>query len=273
MWGQSMTQRPTDVTVEPDPSRRALRAALRALLLLGGTVAVWLLLSAAPAQADDVGSRAAGPVLPEPVAAAASATTGQVDKATRGVSDAVRRLPATTDEVTTEVTAPAPEPVRSSIAAVSAAVTPTLSEATTVVADTIDRASVTVQGVVEPLVEPSAVTAAPIRAAAVADKGLASAVSGHVIDAVSAPAPIDLGRSIADALGAVGAGVWSDVSGLPVPDAPVLPSSISTGSWSGAAIALLGLLLVLPVMGRRRIGHDVAALPLGPAYPPGSSPD
>jgi hypothetical protein len=258
------------------------------VVLLGGAVAAWLLLSAAPAQADDaqdparaaqataappasVGndSRRPAPALPAPVTAVVTATETGLEKTTRTVSDAVRSLPATTEQVTTDVTAAAPEPVRSSVATVSTAVTPTLASATEAIADTVDHTSTAVQGALEPLAAPADASAVPVRAMG---NGSVAGVRGHLADVVPRPAPVELGRAIVAELGHVGNGVWNDVAGLPVPHAPVLPSS-ATGSWSGPVVVLFGLLLVLPLVSRRRIGRDVALLPLGPAYPPGSSPD
>ena len=262
----------------PTPQRRLLRAVLRTVLVLGGAVVAWLLLTAAPAEADDAAGVAAAEELtavaaPDVPEARATDVTAPVEKSTDGVGDTVRAAPNRTDEAL--ATAAVPAPIRKTVGQVSSALAPTLTSATTTIADTVDQTSAAVQGAVGPVLTTlGAVPGSSSMIRLVEDTGASLGPVDRLMPRVDLD-PLTIGldqaRSIAaDVVGSLG---LDDLrGGLPLPDAPVLPGS-SSGGISGAAAALAALFLVLPFAGRRRVLRHRTQLPLGPAYPPGSSPD
>lgn len=246
---------------------RLLRHALRLLVLLGGTLVCWLLLSNAPAQADGSEDAAAGG---HPVVSGVDA----VSTTTHPVADELRRTPPRVERTLRQATRSAPAPVRATVADVVATVEPTLARATDAAGGAVDRTVDTVATVVEPVV-----AATSRGGVAAASTPLAEAehpaATGHRAHRTAAPGtPFGAAPSVpsGDSRSVPSWGTQLESTrGLPGPDEPTSPA----GSWSGpsgATATLAGMLLLLFLTLRGGRVRDDADLPSGPAYPPGSSP-
>jgi hypothetical protein len=245
---------------------RLLRHALRLLVLLGGTLVCWLLLTSAPAQADDSDASAGH----HPVASGVDA----VDTTTHAAADELRDASPQAERALTRATRSAPQPVRATVTHVVTTVGPAISRTTNAVADAVDRTVATVHGLVDPVVAGTPAVGGPAAApAAVAvSKHPASGGRAHEASVPDASSLTLLATtSSGSRSGSADGSQLEPTRGLPVPGEPTAPA----GSWTGpspASATLAGMLLLLFLLLRGRRVRDDADLPSGPVYPPGSSP-
>lgn len=244
---------------------QALRHALRALVLLGGAVLGWLVLSGGPAHADDVRHPSDAPM---------SAAHGQGEPPAHLVTDTLRRAPAATKRAVAPAAKAAPRPLRTAVDHVTTPIEPTLTRATTMAADRVDQTVRTVAAAVGPIAriashEPGQ-AAQPSPATAVEPaKAHPHAGNHQLLQASATPessAQLDALSTTQHAQGAA-----TQQRHGPAPDHPATPGgSVNAPS---AATGYLGGFLLSPVslLSRRRL-DDGARPAAGPAYPPGTSP-
>jgi len=265
---------------QPRLASSALRYALRTLVLLGGVLVCWLLLSGGPAQASDGGP---APVVGQ-VAGAVTQPVHDLGTTTDSVTQTLRALPSRTTGTVTTATKDAPAPVRTTVETLTDQVEPVLIVTTSTVADTVDRSVHTTQALVVQAVHaalPHTVQGPPAtsasrsttatRVAAVHRHPSGARHAGHALATTSVGA---IARSAATApveLAPVGsAGQARGPHRESAPSIPMAPSA-PTGSSSPAGV-LAGLLLVPATLQLRRRSRGDADVPTGPAYPPGNSP-
>lgn len=269
------------------------RCVVRLLVLAGAALTWWLLLSASPAQADETQPNqtqalttltgTTAPALPS-----TSVFSGSVSRTVQTVVTPIRHLPHRATHAGDDVTARAPEPVRQATAPVRAAIEPTLGQVTAQLADSVDQTASGVDAaVVEPVLSTNVLPpgnpdqAAPFQMMAPGHAAAATHATpprGQALatdlaptihpDAVGGP-----GSAVATSMGASSTGQRPGIEwpSLPtVPDIPLAPTGSTTTATAAAELA--GLMILVPLLLRRRRLSDGDPLPVGPAYPPGCSP-
>jgi hypothetical protein len=263
-----------------------LRHARRALLLLGGAFVWWLLvLSGGSAQADDhtvqpidqpiehatdVSALRTPTRAPEGAARTGHDLTDTVHQATSRVTKTLRDTPHAVTSTVTSATAAAPQPVRTTTAHLTDALEPVLATTTTSLADTVDRTVDAAGPVVDPILQVVAPdTSQP--------SNVVTALGAHAVGQLGG---LQRGDTRPDAASPE---VASSRTGpvrpithrqpvVPSPSGPVVPAPSSTGGSPDGSALLAVAALIPPATVRRRRGCRDDALPVGPAYPPDSSP-
>jgi hypothetical protein len=287
----------------------SLRSVMRLLVLAGGAVVGWLLISGGPAQADDAGTKGVGThgrtdhgpgergplraaghpagaqaAPSDPGTAQATPPTQSLPQAPGGlaqrtvgvVTEPVRAVPQQTGQVVDQVTAQAPAPVRAAAQGVTARVEPTLTATTAGIATMIDRTAIAADAAAGPVLQATGLQA-PEQDASRSTDGTApvNAQSNarrtyHGGAPVAAP-PIGQSEFVLVSSHSSGHPDHSESPAVPRgPETPATPSTITVGAAVGI---LVGLLFLAPVLLRRLGLADTEPVPAGPAYPPGSSPD
>jgi len=266
---------------QPRLAPSALRHALRALVLLGGVVVCWLLLSGGPAQASDDGPSP----LVDQVADTATQPVRDVGTTTDSVTQTLRALPTRTTDTVAAATKDAPAPVRTTVEALVEQVEPVLTATTSTVADTVDSSMHTTQAAVGQAVHvvhshQVAGTPAPSTSSATRTHAASRASQPHRSPArhvvrTAAPAT-DVTFAHLPALSAAQVapgGPAAPVRGPQRESAPTVPVAPTAPTGGSSPSAVLAGLILIPATARlRRRNHDDASLPTSPAYPPGSSP-
>jgi len=259
----------------------SLRLLLRLLVLAGAAVVGWLVLSGGPVQADAEHSHGAGTtatvsqtVHGSPVS---QGTPGALHRTVAVVTAPLRNGPRGAADVVDRSTAPAPRPVRTAVRSVVTALEPALTTTTTHVADLVDGAAATVDAVVDPVLQATGLQGQP--SGATPSTSHPAAVTPHVRhDRLQVEAPVLASTHALAATAVAGAHAalqaargFGDTRIPGLPAGHELPIPASTGTVLLAGL-LAGLALLLPTLLRRRAAFGRDLLPLGPAYPPGSSP-
>jgi hypothetical protein len=261
-----------------DPQRSSLRVVLRLLVLAGAAVVWWLVISGGPAQADAPHPRGVGATATVsqtvPSSPVSLTAPGMLDRTVAVVTGPLRDGPGRVGTAVDRSTAPAPRPVQTVVGTLEPALTTTTAR----VADVVDRTATTVEGVVEPVLR---ATGLPAHASGATPSASASAArrvrhDDHRRAAVHA-APVAMTKAAAGSPVSGAHLVRRAVQGVGdtrLPRTPAgqgLPAPASSGTVLLAGVlAGLALLPRTSVPGRAAFGRD--PLPLGPAYPPGSSP-